>query len=390
MGKKMTFTKNCYLDFAATTPVDQRVWEVMIPYFKDEFGNSSSIHMWGQKSEIALEKARISVAKAINCYPNEVIFTSGGSESDNLAIKGTALARRRMTGANKILISPVEHPAVFETARQLKDIFNFELEYLPVDEYGLVDPTLLEKYINPNIAMISAIYGNNEIGSINPIRELAEICHKAHIPFHTDAVQAAAHIKMDVNRDQVDLLSIGAHKFYGPKGVGVLYVRSGTPIIPTQTGGSQEFALRAGTHNIPYIVGLAEALNITCESIDRFHDRVIPLREMLIDSIIKQIPDTRLTGHHKQRLPNHASFVFKHIDGNELLVLLDQQGFACSSGSACKVGSPKPSEVLLNLGFPPEWAAGSLRVTMGRTTTPEEIEAFLKILPRIVKSLRKK
>lgn len=381
--------KNTYLDFAATSPVDERVFNAMIPYFRDDFGNSSSIHQWGQRSENALENARISVARTINCKPTEIIFTGGGSESDNLAIKGTALARRRLNGANKILISPVEHPAVSETARQLKEVFDFEMEYLQVDEYGRVDLVDLEARINPEVAIVSIIFGNNEIGTINPIRQLAGICRQALVPFHTDAVQAAAHIQMDVIRDQIDLLSLGAHKFYGPKGVGALFVRSGTPIIPIQTGGKQESELRAGTHNIPYIVGLAEALTITNENMNSFHEKFIPMRDFLIDSVLASIPDSKLTGHPSNRLANHASFVFKGLDGNELLVILDQHGFACSSGSACKVGNPKPSEVLLNIGLTPEWASGSLRVTLGRTTTMEEINSFIRILPGVVKSLRK-
>jgi cysteine desulfurase len=381
--------KNTYLDFAATSPVEERVFNAMLPYFREDFGNSSSIHQWGQRSENALENARISVAQTINCKPTEIIFTSGGSESDNLAIKGTAYARRRLNGANKILISPVEHPAVSETARQLKEVFDFEMEYLKVDEYGRVDLEDLKKRINPEVALVSIIYGNNEIGTINPIRQLAEICHQALVPIHTDAVQAVAHLRMDVNRDQVDLLSLGAHKFYGPKGVGALFVRSGTSIIPIQTGGKQESELRAGTHNIPYIVGLAEALTITNENMNNYHEKIIPMRDYLIDSVLASIPDSKLTGHPSHRLANHTSFVFKGLDGNELLVILDQHGFACSSGSACKVGNSKPSEVLLNIGFTPEWASGSLRVTLGRSTTMEEINSFIQILPGIVKSLRK-
>jgi cysteine desulfurase len=381
--------KNTYLDFAATSPVEERVINVMLPYFRDDFGNSSSIHQWGQRSENALENARISVAKTINCKPTEIIFTGGGSESDNLAIKGTALARRRLNGANKILISPVEHPAVTETARQLKEVFDFEMEYLKVDEYGRVNLVDLENRINPEVALVSIIYGNNEIGTINPIQQLAGICRQALVPFHTDAVQAVAQLQMDVNRDQIDLLSLGAHKFYGPKGVGALFVRSGTPIIPIQTGGKQEFGLRAGTHNTPYIVGLAEALTITNENMGRYHEMIIPMRNYLIDSILTSIPNSKLTGHPSHRLANHTSFVFEGLDGNELLVMLDQHGFACSSGSACKVGNPKPSEVLLNIGLAPEWASGSLRVTLGRTTTMEEITSFIQILPGIVKSLRK-
>jgi cysteine desulfurase len=378
-----------YLDYAATTPLDPEVFQIMLPFFSDEFGNTSSIHSWGQKAENGLETARESVAKSLNCQPEEIIFTSGGSESDNLALRGTAFARRKSTGANRILTSPVEHPAVIETALQLQMEFGFELELIPVDESGKVVPSELERMINKNTAVVSVIYGNNEIGTINPVYELAEICHRVAVPFHTDAVQAAAHLPIDLKKSQIDLLSIGAHKFYGPKGVGALFVRKGSSLLPTQTGGKQESGYRAGTHNTPYIVGLAEALRITRGNLNENTRRYTSLRDTLIDGVLASIPDSRLTGHPVERLPNHASFVFKSVDGNELLIVLDQQGFACSSGSACKVGDPKPSDVLINLGLTPDWAAGSLRVTLGRKTTQDELQKFITILPGIIHSLRK-
>jgi cysteine desulfurase len=377
-----------YLDYAATTPLDPIVRQKMEPFFSEEFGNSSSIHTWGQKAEYALEDARESVAASLCCDPDEIIFTSGGSESDNLAIRGVALMRRKITGANRILISPVEHPAVQETARQLRDDFSFNVEFIPVDEFGTVIPGELKRLINKNTAVVSIIYANNEIGTINPVMEISEICRELEVPFHTDAVQAAAHIPLNIKQSAIDLLSIGAHKFYGPKGVGALFIREGLDLLPLQTGGKQERSLRAGTHNIAYIVGLAEALRQTNENLVENTKKVTTLRDLLIEGVINTIPDSKLTGHPKDRLPNHASFVFKNIDGNALLMVLDQHGFACSSGSACKVGDPKPSEVLVNLGITSVWASGSLRDTLGRKSTLEEIQKLLNILPGLIQSLR--
>ena len=251
-----------YLDFAATTPVDARVMEVMLPYFTQVFGNTSSIHFYGQQAEAGLEQSRETLAKGLNCQPNEVIFTSCGSESDNLALRGAALAARKQRNANHILIAPAEHHAVSRTAQQLADHYGFDLEYLPSDEYGRVHPETVAERLRPDTAVVSVMYANNEIGTINPIAEIGAVCRAGHILFHTDAVQAAAYLPVDVQALNVDLLSLGAHKFYGPKGVGALYVRKRTPMIPAQTGGSQEFGLRAGTHNTPYIAGMAEAFRL--------------------------------------------------------------------------------------------------------------------------------
>jgi cysteine desulfurase len=378
-----------YLDYAATTPVDPRVLDRMLPYFSQIFGNSSSIHAYGQQAEAALENAREQVAQAMNCLPGEIIFTSCGSESDNLALRGAAFAARASRNANTILISPVEHHAVSHTARQLSELFGFKLAFLPVDQHGIIDPITIIPYLTSDVAIVSIIYANNEIGTISPIAELGAVCRERGIIFHTDAVQAAAYLPLDIEQLKVDLLSIGAHKFYGPKGVGALFVRKGTPLIPTQTGGGQEFGLRAGTHNIPYIVGLAEALKIAqVERITRI-DHLLPLRDRLIGHILEEINDSQLTGHPFQRLPNHASFVFRGVESNNLLMLLDIAGFACSSGSACKTGSPEPSEVLLALGLDQGLAMGSLRITLGAGTTPVEIDHFLDLLPEIVTEARK-
>lgn len=378
-----------YLDYAATTPVDPRVVAVMQPYFSELFGNPSSVHTFGQQAESALEGARETVAGLLNCSSDEVIFTSCGSESDNLALRGAALAARQQRGANHLLISPVEHHAVSHTAEQLRDLHGFELEYLPVDSHGVVHPAEVSRRLRADTAVVSVMYANNEIGTINPIGKIGALCRDKAVPFHTDAVQAAGLLSVDVEDLQVDLMSIGAHKFYGPKGVGVLYRRKGTPILPTQTGGAQEFGLRAGTHNIPYIMGMAEAFRLAQEERLQRTQILQPLRDALIGRILEEIPDTRLTGHPAQRLPNHASFVFHGADGNALLALLDVAGFACSSGSACKTGSPEPSEVLIALGLDRNWALGSLRVTLGTHTTAADIEAFLSVLPAAVAKSRR-
>jgi cysteine desulfurase len=377
-----------YLDYAATTPLHPHAMEAMLPYFSQEFGNPSSVHVYGQQAEAAVEASRETVARVLGCAPREVIFTSCGSESDNLALRGAALAGRARRGAKHLLVSPVEHHAVSRTAEHLQKYLGFEVEWLPVDKYGCVHPEDVEKRIRPETALVSVMYANNEIGSVNPITEIGGICRQQGIPFHTDAVQAAAYLPVNVDELNVDLLSLGAHKFYGPKGVGALYIRSGTELVPSQTGGSQEAGMRAGTHNVPYIVGLAAALKLTqAEQITRC-EHVRPLRDQIIGRVLEEVPEALLTGHPTQRLSNHASFVFRGVDGNALLVMLDSQGFACSSGSACKTGSPEPSEVLTTLGLDRDWALGSLRVTLGVETTAQEVSLFLEALPAVVERNR--
>ncbi|MGD2252067.1 MAG: cysteine desulfurase family protein [Anaerolineales bacterium] len=377
-----------YLDHAATTPVDPRVAAAMQPYFSEVFGNPSSAHYWGQQAENAVEESRRSVAQALNCAPDEVLFTGCGSESDNLALRGAALAQRRDRGADHILTSPVEHQAVLHTAHLLADHFDFDLELLPVDQYGLVSPRDLANRIKPHTAVVSVIYGNNEIGSINPIPELASVCHQRGVPFHTDAVQAASQLPLDVDQLQVDLMSIGAHKFYGPKGIGALYVRKGTNLIPTLSGGGQEYGLRAGTHSVPLIVGLAESLRITARQRESDNRHFQKLRNHIISSITKHIPNSHLTGHPTERLPNHASFVFEGVDANSMTASLDLEGYACASASACKTGDPTPSEVLASIGIPPPLALSALRVTVGRATTTKAVDAFLAVLPEVIARLR--
>ncbi len=375
-----------YLDYAATTPVDERVLAKMMPYFREAFGNPSSIHRFGQKAESAVDEAREKVAAVLGCRPDEIVFTSGGSEADNLALRGAMLARKE--SSKWVLTARTEHPAVSKTAIQLEKEYGFLLEWLDVNEYGAVTVEALAKAVCNNTTMASVMYANNEIGTINPIADLAEVAKTNHILMHTDAVQAAAYLDVNVSTLGVDLMSLGGHKFYGPKGVGALYVRKGTNVLPHLTGGSQEFSLRAGTHNVPYIVGFAEALQLAAQEREARIAHVKPMRDHIIGTVLETISDSRLTGHPEQRLPNHASFVFKDVDGNLLLQLLDAAGFACSSGSACKTGNPEPSDVVKALGYSDDWALGSLRITLGAGTTPEHVDSFLKTLPSLVSRAR--
>jgi cysteine desulfurase len=377
-----------YLDYSATTPVDPRVLEAMVPYFTGSFGNPSSVHRYGQAAEAAVEAARETVASILSCRPEEIIFTSCGSESDNLALRGAAYAMREKSGAKWILASRAEHPAVTKTLKNLEKYEGFSAEWLDVDEHGWVTPEVVSKAICSDTAVLSVMYANNEIGTINPIAEIAEICRANQILFHTDAVQAAAYLPVDVQALGVDMMSLGSHKFYGPKGVGVLYVRKGTPLLPHMTGGGQEFGVRAGTQNVPYIVGFAEALRLANEERELRVAHVQPLRDRIIGTVLETIPDSRLTGDMVSRLPHHASFAFKGVDGNLLLTLLDAAGYACSSGSACKTGNPEPSEVMNAIGLSREWGLGSLRVTLGRDTQPEQVESFLNVLPGLVAKAR--
>ena len=382
------FQSMIYLDYSATTPVDPRVMDAMTPYFSASFGNPSSVHRYGQQAEAAIDSARETVASVLNCRPDEIIFTSCGSESDNLALRGAAYAMRAKTGAKWVLASHAEHPAISKTLLHLEKYEGFLVEWLDVDEFGMTMPDVVSRAICNNTAVVSVMYANNEIGTINPIKEIAEICRANDILFHTDAVQAAAYLPVDVQTLGVDMMSLGAHKFYGPKGVGALYVRKGTPLVSHLTGGGQEFSLRAGTQNVPYIVGFAEALRLTNEERIQRVTHVKPLRDRIIGTVLEAIPDSRLTGQMDSRLPHHASFVFRDLDGNLLLTLLDAAGFACSSGSACKTGNPEPSEVMNAIGLSRDWGLGSLRVTLGVHTTPADVDSLLNALPELVQKAR--
>jgi cysteine desulfurase len=338
--------RTVYMDHAATTAVDPRVVDAMLPYWTERYGNASSIYSLGREASHALAQARETVAEILNCTPNEVIFTSCGSESDNLALRGVAFERRFRAHKNHIITSPIEHHAILHTVEQLVKYFGFEATYLPVDHHGLVDPADVEKAIRPDTAIISVMYANNEVGSIEPIAEIGEIARGHKIPFHTDAVQAGGTLSLDVKALNVDMLSLSAHKFYGPKGVGVLYARRGVPFLPMQTGGGHERNRRAGTENVAFAVGLATALRLAYAEAEEANGRIAGLRDRLIAGVLERIPDSQLSGHPSQRLPNSASFLFKYIEGESILLNLDLNGVAASSGSACTSGSLEPSHVL--------------------------------------------
>jgi len=381
--------KPVYFDYAASTPVDEDVLAEMLPYFNIEFGNPSSIHLYGQTAEAAIENARVICSDILETQPNNIIFTSGGTESDNLALRGIALQKRKLTGADEIIISPVEHHAVSLTAFQLQEEFGFKVVLLPVDGKGMVDPGDVGKCITKKTALVSVIYANNEVGTINPVTEIGKICQSKEIPFHSDAVQAAAHLPMSLENDTISLISVGAHKMYGPKGIGLLGIKSGIDILPIQTGGGQENHLRAGTQNVPLIVGLTESFKKSQTNIEFRANEYREMRDQLIAGVLERIPSSKLTGHATNRLPNHASFVFDGVDGNRLLMVLDGMGFACSSGSACKVGSPSPSDVLLAMGYKPQLALGSLRITLGKTNTPENIQSLISALVIAIGKIRR-
>jgi cysteine desulfurase len=378
-----------YLDHAATTAVDPRVVEAMLPYWTERYGNASSIYGLGQQAHQALEEARQTVAEILHCTPREVIWTSCGTESDNLALRGVAFERQQRAGKNHIITSPIEHHAIGHTVEQLVKRFGFEATYVPVDGHGLVAPAHVEKAIRPETAIISVMYANNEVGTIQPIAEIGEIARERKIPFHTDAVQAGGTLSLDVDELKVDLLSLSAHKFYGPKGVGLLYARRGVPLLPMQTGGGHERNRRAGTENVAYIVGLATALCLAYDEAGEANARIARLRDRLVSGILERIPESRLSGHPVQRLPNSASFLFRYVEGESILLNLDQAGIAASSGSACTSGSLEPSHVLMAMGFAHEVAHGSLRLTLGKENTDEDIETVLEVLPGIIEKLRR-
>ena len=374
-----------YMDNAATTAVSPAVLEKMLPYFTDCYGNASSIHSTGRDARKALEEARRKVAAVLNCKPQEVYFTSGGSESDNWAIKGTAFANRKK--GNHIITSAIEHHAVLHTCQWLEKQ-GFTVTYVPVDEYGQVDPKTVEAAITDQTILISIMAANNEIGTLQPIKEIAGIAKAHKVYFHTDAVQAMGAIPVNVQDIGCDMLSLSAHKFHGPKGVGVLYIRQGTRIDNFMHGGAQERGKRATTENVPGIVGLAEALTLATENLEEKSARIAGLRDQLIDGLTSAIPYTRLNGHRTNRLPNNCNISIRFVEGEALLLRLDLAGIAASSGSACTSGSLDPSHVLLAIGLPHEIAHGSLRFSLSDTTTQEEIDYVLNTLPGIVEVLR--
>ncbi|MGN1301247.1 MAG: cysteine desulfurase NifS [Clostridia bacterium] len=374
-----------YFDHSATTYVKEEVLKEMIPYFGVEYGNPSSMYSLGRRANKAKEEARQKVANAINCRPEEIYFTACGSESDNLAIKGIAYANRYK--GNHIITSKIEHPAVLNTCRTLEKE-GFRVTYLNVDEDGIINLEELRNSITNNTILITVMFANNEIGTIEPIEEIGKIAKMHNIIFHTDAVQAIGNVKIDVRELNIDSLSMSAHKFYGPKGVGALYVKRGIDFKKIQDGGHQEKDKRAGTENVAGIVGLGKAIQIADKNIDKYNEKLQYLREYLIAQIEKQIPDIKINGHRTKRLPGNVNVSFKGIDAGELLLNLDERGVCASAGSGCSTGNPNPSHVLTAIGLPSDLSKGSLRITLGEENTKEDVNYLVKNLVEIVKKLR--
>ena len=374
-----------YMDNAATTAVAPQVLEAMLPYFTEVYGNPSSIHSTGRESRRVVDAARRQVANAIGALPQEIYFTAGGSESDNWAIKGAAFAKQAK--GNHIITSAIEHHAVLHTCQWLEK-HGFEVTYLPVDEFGRVSVQDVENAITDKTILISIMAANNEIGTLQPIAEIGKLAKEKKILFHTDAVQAVGAIPIDVNELNVDMLSMSAHKFHGPKGIGALYIRKGVRVDTFMHGGAQERGQRAGTENLPGIVGMGKAIELATANLAENAARETRLRDRLIDGIMAAIPDIRLNGHRTQRLPNNVNISFRYVEGEALLLRLDLAGIAGSSGSACTSGSLAPSHVLLAIGLPHEIAHGSLRLSLGTETTDEEVDYVLEKLPEIVSILR--
>lgn len=380
--------KSIYLDHAASTPTDPQVVEAMLPYFTDIYGNASGLHKQAQASARAIEEARTQVAGVLGCSPNEIVFTACGTESDNLAIRGVAWAKKLAGQGNHLITTPIEHHAVDHTINQLCEQFGFEQTVVPVDQYGQVNPADVEAAIRPDTILISVMYANNEVGTIQPIAQIGAMARSRGIAFHTDAVQAAAYQPLKVEALNVDLLAISGHKIYAPKGVGILYIRQNIRLLPAFTGGGHEHNRRPGTENVPYIVGLAKALELVEAGRSRENPRQARLRDRLISGVLEQIPDSRLTGHPTQRLPNNASFVFAGCEADAILMHLDMAGIQAASGSACTTGMPEPSHVLTAMGLPRELALGALRLSVGRQSTEADIETVLEVLPQVIQKIR--
>lgn len=377
--------KLVYMDHAATTAVHPEVMQAMIPYLHNHFGNPSSIYSIAREAKEAIDSARGQVASALGSKQDEIFFTSGGTESDNWAIKGVAFANRRR--GDHIITSKIEHHAVLHTCQYLEKQ-GFKVTYLPVDQYGLVDPGELERSITDKTTLVSVMYANNEIGTIEPVKELASITHEHGAYFHTDAVQAVGHIPVSVDNSDIDLLSLSGHKFNGPKGTGALFIRKGVRIDNILHGGAQERNRRAGTENLAGIVGMGKAIEIAVTGIGEKGARIRTMRDRLISGIERSIPHTRLNGHPSQRLPGNLNISFEFIEGESMLLLLDSSGICASTGSACTSGSLEPSHVLLATGMPAEIAHGSLRLTLDMDNTDEEVEYVLETLPKVVSRLR--
>ena len=376
--------RRIYMDYAATTPVDNRVLKIMLPYFSELYGNASETHSFGREAREGVEESRGRVAHIMNSDPSRIFFTSGATESNNLALKGVVFANEKK--GRHIVISSIEHHCVLDSAKWL-EARGFDLTILPVDSQGLVDPGDVERAIRDDTVLVSVMHSNNEVGVLEPIPEIGEICKERGVYFHSDAVQSVGKVPVDVEELGVDLMSVSSHKLYGPKGVGALYVREGVEIEPLSHGGGHERGMRSGTENVAGIVGFGEACRIAEEEMPKEGLRLAKLRDRLISRIL-EVKDTSLNGHPTKRLPNNANFSFKYIDGAALLLKLDDKGIAASTGSACSTESPEPSHVLLAIGLRPEDASGSLRLTLGRWTTEEEVDYVSKVVSEAVEELR--
>lgn len=374
-----------YFDHAATTAVKEEVLKEMIPFFNIDFGNPSSMYSIGRRAKKAITESRQKVAKALNANEKEIYFTSCGSESDNLAIKGIAFANKDK--GNHIITTKIEHPAVLNTCKTLENE-GFEVTYLGVDEFGLIDLEELENAITEKTILISIMFANNEIGTIQPISEIGNIAKKHKVFFHTDAVQAVGNVKIDVKKQNIDALSLSAHKFYGPKGIGALYVKTGINFKKIQDGGHQEKNKRAGTENVANIIGLGKAIELAYQNIDEYNNKLINLRDYYVSEVKKRIPYVKLNGHTEKRLPGNANISFEFVDGESLLFNLDMKGICASSGSACTTGSLNPSHVLLAIGLPEGIANGALRTTFGEENTKEDVDYLVNSLVEVVEKLR--
>ncbi len=383
-----TTDRYVYMDHSATTPVDPRVVEAMLPYWHKHFGNSESSHRLGREAANALESARQTVADVLDCRPADIVFTGSGTESDNLAIRGAAWAAIKRGDGCHIVTTPIEHHAVGHTVDQLCDLFGCEATRVPVDAYGQVSADDVLQAIRPDTVLVSVMMANNEIGSVQPMVKIGRICREHGILFHTDAVQTPGRLPLEVDDMNVDLMALSAHKFYGPKGAGALYVRRDAPLAPALTGGGHERGRRPGTVNVAGAVGFATALRLAEDERVAESARLRRLRDRIIEGVLASIPDSRLTGHPRQRLPHHASFAFKDVEGESVVLQLDLAGVAASSGSACLEGEAEPSPVLAAMGLPRAWSLGSLRLTLGRSTDEAAVDHVLAVLPGIVQKLR--
>jgi len=378
-----------YVDHAATTPVRPEVLAAMLPYLTNEWGNPSSLYGPGRRAAQAISRARDTLADIFDGAPEEIVFTGSGSEGANLAIKGVAMAAARR-GKRHLITSRVEHHAVHDTCRWLAKYQGFRLTELEVDESGTVDLHQLERELTSETALVSIMYANNEVGTIQPLQQVVELAHARGVPVHTDAVQAAGHLSLDVERLGVDLLSIAAHKFYGPKGVGALYVRGGTQLLPQTQGGGQERGRRSGTENVAGIVGMAEALALAQDERTESTPRLRALSQELIEALPARVPGCHVTGHPTNRLPGHASFVFRDVEIAPILLGLDKHDIWASSGSACTSASSEPSHVLESMGLSREWLFGALRVTFGASNTADDVQSLLQVVPEQVANVRSK